>query len=100
MKNLPTDLLRTFVTVADLGAVTPAGELLGRSQPAISLQLKRLESLVETPLFNRQGQQMALSDNGRLLYDTARQILTLNDEVLNRLSTSSLSGRIRFRHSQ
>ena len=37
MKNLPMDLLRAFVTVAEFKSFTKAGELLGRSQPAISL---------------------------------------------------------------
>jgi hypothetical protein len=37
MRNLPTDLLRTFVTVADLSGFTAAGAALGRSQPAVSL---------------------------------------------------------------
>ena len=43
MKNLPMDVLRSFVTVAELKGFTQAGELLGRSQPAVSLQIKRLE---------------------------------------------------------
>ncbi|WP_218155444.1 helix-turn-helix domain-containing protein [Modicisalibacter xianhensis] len=46
MKNIPTDLLRTFVTIKDLGGFTSAGELLGRSQPAISLQVKKLEEIL------------------------------------------------------
>ena len=36
LTNVPTDLLRTFVTVVDLGSYTRAGEALGRTQPAIS----------------------------------------------------------------
>ena len=40
--NFQTDLLRTFVSVIDLGAFTKAGDALGRTQPAISLQIRRL----------------------------------------------------------
>ena len=40
--NFQTDLLRTFVSVIDLGAYTKAGDVLGRTQPAISLQMRRL----------------------------------------------------------
>ena len=47
MKNLPMDLLRAFVSVAQLSSFTKAGELLGRSQPAISLQMQRLEEPYE-----------------------------------------------------
>jgi hypothetical protein len=50
MKNLPMDLLRTFVTITDLGGFTQAGEALGRSQPAISLQIKRLEEMIDEKL--------------------------------------------------
>ncbi len=39
--NLPTDVLRSFLAVIDLGSFTKAGQLLGRTQPAISLQTKR-----------------------------------------------------------
>ena len=46
MKNLPTELLRAFVTVIELGGFTQAAEWLGRSQPAVSLQIKRLEQLL------------------------------------------------------
>lgn len=53
MKNIPTDLLRTFTTIVDLGVFTFAGALLGRSQPAISLQVKRLEELLDITVFQR-----------------------------------------------
>ena len=48
--NLQVDLLRTFVSVVELGGQTKVGAMLGRSQPAISLQLGRLEELVGAPL--------------------------------------------------
>ena len=44
--NLPTDLLRTFVTVVEVEGFTKAADILGRTQPAISLQVQRLEQLV------------------------------------------------------
>ena len=53
MKNLPMELLRAFVCVAQLGSFTKAGEILGRSQPAVSLQIQRLEELVDETLFTR-----------------------------------------------
>lgn len=42
--NLPTDLLRTFVTVIEPKSFTRAADLLRRSQPAVSLQIKRLDT--------------------------------------------------------
>lgn len=97
MKNLPTDLLRTFVTVVDIGGFTHAGELLGRSQPAVSLQIKRLEDMLDAPLFQRiAGQHLRLTETGEILLDYARQILLLNDEVLSRLVKPKVSGCVRI----
>ena len=48
--NLQTDLLRTFVSIVDLGSFTKAGAALGRTQPAVSLQMRRLEEIVGRPL--------------------------------------------------
>ena len=48
--NLPTDLLRTFITVVELGGHSKAGAVLGRSQPAISVQIRRLEEIVRSQL--------------------------------------------------
>ena len=67
MTNIPTDLLRTFVTIKDLGGFTSAGELLGRSQPAISLQIKKLEEILGTKIFLR-GSSLELTEDGEYLY--------------------------------
>ena len=76
------DLLRSFVTVVELGGFTVAGQLLGRSQPAVSLQIKRLEELIDSQLFFRGGQQLELTLSGPRMLTYAQQILALNDEAL------------------
>lgn len=96
MKNLPMDLLRAFVSVAQLNSFTKAGEILGRSQPAVSLQIQRLEELVDEPLLSRIGRDLELTEAGESLYDYANQILTLNDLAISQLSKSSISGKIRL----
>lgn len=96
MTNLPTDLLRTFITVIDSGGFTRAGELLGRSQPAISLQIKRLEGLIGDPLFKRNGRALVATDIGRMVLGYARQILALNDEVMARIDQPKVVGGIRL----
>ena len=82
-RNLPMDILRSFLTVADLGGVTQAADALGRSQPAISLQIRKLEQQLDTSLFDRRGQRLRLSDNGRRLRPVAQQIIALNDQVFH-----------------
>lgn len=92
--NLPTDLLRTFVTVAERGSITEAGDLVGRSQPAISLQIKRLEELLDLKLIQRGGKKLVLTDRGRVLFRYAEKILGQNDEVVARLTSPRLSGHV------
>jgi DNA-binding transcriptional LysR family regulator len=96
MKNLPMDLLRAFVSVAQLNSFTKAGELLGRSQPAVSLQIQRLEELVDETLLVRNGKNLELSEAGENLYDYANQILSLNDLAISQLSKSTITGKIRL----
>ena len=96
MKNLPMDLLRAFVSVAQLNSFTKAGEILGRSQPAVSLQIQRLEELIDGPLLTRNGKSLDLTDAGESLYDYANQILALNDLAISQITKSTISGRIRL----
>ena len=60
--NLPTDLLRAFVSVIDLGGYTRAADALGRTQPAISLQMKRLEELLDAKLLAHEGSELKLTE--------------------------------------
>lgn len=80
--NLPTDLLRTFITVIEVKSHTHAAELLNRSQPAVSLQIKRLENLVGYKLIRQKGRTMHVSEKGEALAMHARQILRLNDMAM------------------
>ena len=96
MKNLPTDLLRTFVTIVREDGFSKAGKKLGRSQPAISLQMNRLEDLVDMPIMYRDGRSFKLTDEGRMLLDYAQRILRLNDEALLRLSRPEVTGKVRL----
>lgn len=66
--------LRAFVTVAREGNVTRAGEQLRLSQPAISLQLKRLAEETGIQLFRRTAKGMELTHDGALLAAKAEQV--------------------------
>ena len=96
MRDLPMDLLRTFVIAVDRGGFTRAGEFLGRTQPAISLQMKRLESLVGVPILVRQGRRLLPTAEGQSLLGYARQILSLNDEAIANLVRPGVSGRVKL----
>lgn len=96
MRSIPTDLLRAFVTIIDLRGYTRAGEQLGRTQPAISLQMRRLQDLVGVQLFTRDGNGTSVTEAGELVAGYARQILALNDEMLLRLSDKRAQGKLRL----
>ena len=51
MAHLESDLLRTFLAVAEAGSVTEGAAQVFRSQSAASLQIKRLEATVGRALF-------------------------------------------------
>ena len=93
--NFQTDLLRTFVSVIDLGAFTKAGDALGRTQPAVSLQVKRLEELVGAPIIRQVGRTLLLTSEGEMLLSYAREILRLNDEAASYFNRSKIAGVIR-----
>lgn len=93
--NLPTDLLRAFVSVIDLGGYTRAADALGRTQPAISLQMKRLEDLLDAKLLVHEGRELKLTEEGEALAVHARQLLRLNDEAVAQLKGRSAKGQLR-----
>lgn len=96
MKQLSLDNLRTFVTVVDLAGYAKAGEKLGLSQPAVSLQIKRLEQQLSKRLFAKQGQRQVVNQDGLNLYKTAINMLSLNDDIFRQFQPLSLKGRVRL----
>ena len=95
IKNLSTELLRAFITVIEVASFTRAAEILGRTQPAISLQIKRLEETVGYDLIERKGKEISLTERGEALAIHARQILRLNDLALVQFEKPSKSSKLR-----
>ena len=94
--NLDIDLLRAFVTVVETGSFTRTAALLGRTQPAVSLQIRRLEDQLRSPLFDRAGKGIGLTTEGAGLLPQARRLLRLNDEIISTLGDGDLEGEVRF----
>lgn len=94
--NLDLDLLRAFVTVVETGSFTRAALLLGRTQPAVSLQIRRLEDQLRSPLLDRAGKGVALTTEGAALLSRARHLLRVNDEIVATLGDGDLEGEVRF----
>ena len=96
LANLDMDVLRTLAVAIDLGGFGKAAERLGRSQSAVSLQMRRLEERVGRPLFRRAGRGLALTDAGDVVLGYARQILELNDQAVAAARGIAIGGSVRF----
>ncbi|MGB0799016.1 MAG: LysR family transcriptional regulator, partial [Planktomarina sp.] len=94
MRNLDMTALRSFVAVADQGGVTRAAGLMNLTQSAVSMQIKRLEEMLNIALFDRRNRQLFLTTQGEQLLSYARRILTLNDDVISRLMDDAFEGEI------
>jgi DNA-binding transcriptional LysR family regulator len=68
------DKLRVFHAVAEAGSFTHAGEALNLSQSAVSRQISALEESLNVPLFHRHARGLILTEQGELLYSTAREV--------------------------
>ncbi|WP_119679169.1 LysR family transcriptional regulator [Indioceanicola profundi] len=80
------DKLRVFHAVAEAGSFTHAGETLNLSQSAVSRQISALEESLHVPLFHRHARGLILTEQGELLYRTAREVfakLSMTEAMLS-----------------
>jgi DNA-binding transcriptional LysR family regulator len=96
MRSLDISLLRTLVAVDQHGTFARAADHVGRSESAVSLQLKRLENLIGKPLFHRARRGMALTEAGQTLLGYAKRMIELNDEALTALPGKTTEGVVRL----
>jgi len=75
------DKLRIFHAAAEAGSFTHAGESLHMSQSAVSRQVSALEHELKVPLFHRHARGLVLTEQGEMLFHTAR-------DVFNKLSAA------------
>ncbi|HHW1892013.1 TPA: LysR substrate-binding domain-containing protein [Pseudomonas aeruginosa] len=95
--GIDTELLRTFVAIAEHGGFTRAAEAVNRTQSAVSMQMKRLEEdVLQRSLFERDGRQTRLTAEGQVLLGYARRILKLHGEVFNTLRRPHMVGSVRI----
>ena len=76
-------VLRYFLTVAKEQSFTKAAEQLHITQPTLSRQISGLEEELETVLFNRNGRNITLTDEGLLLKRRALEIIDLEDKIVD-----------------
>ncbi|UTH75892.1 LysR family transcriptional regulator [Chromobacterium sp. IIBBL 290-4] len=81
-QDIDTSLLRALAMVARHGSINRAAAELGRSQPALSLQLRKLEQYCGQPLLRRSPRGVSLNAAGRALLPFAERIISLSEQML------------------
>lgn len=95
MTHLESDLLRTFIAVAETNNFTKAADLVGRTQSAVSMQIKKLEDGIGSALFDRGSRGVTLTRQGNTLLTKARRVIMLLDETAASMRQPGLSGVVR-----
>ena len=90
--------LEFFVTVVEEGSFSKAAERVYRTQPAVSIAIKRLEKEVGASLFERSQKTPTLTEAGELIYDYAKRMLALRDQARETVAElrSLQRGRVRI----
>ena len=81
--NIPTDLLRTFVAICELGSFTKAAHLFDLTQPAVSAHMRRLEAIIGANLIEKSLSGVTLTDCGQDVLRHARRMLAINDQIVS-----------------
>jgi DNA-binding transcriptional LysR family regulator len=81
--NIPTDLLRTFVAICELGSFTKAAHLFDLTQPAVSAHMRRLELIIGADLTEKSLSGVTLTECGQEVLRHARRMLSINDQIVS-----------------
>ena len=93
---LDSDLVRTFVAIAETGSFTRAASRVLRTPSAVSMQVKRLEEMLGAELFSREARNVSLTPAGERLLGYARRMLRLNEEAVAHFLAPPIEGSVSF----
>lgn len=96
MHDIDTQLLRTFVSLAETRSFSRTAGRVGRSQSAVSGQLAKLEAALGVRLFLRDTRNVALTSEGERLLPDARAMVAQADAMLARFREPDIAGLVRF----
>lgn len=94
--GIDPELLRSFILVAEGGSVTRAAERVGRTQSAVSMQMRRLEEMLGEPVLRRRPGGLEPTERGAWLLERARGLLALNEEILTAFRAPPIMAQVRL----
>jgi len=94
--GLDPELLRSFVLIAEGRSVTRAAERVGRTQSALSMQMKRLEEVLGEPVLRRGPRGLEPTYKGLWLLERARTLLALDEEIIEAFRAPPITGQVRL----
>ena len=94
--QLDTISLKSFIAIAETGTFSHAADTVGRTQSALSLQIKKLEESLGCELFVRTSRKVTLTAQGEIFLGYAKRIVQLQWEVYSRLKEPDIEGEIRL----
>jgi DNA-binding transcriptional LysR family regulator len=86
------DLLKSFIAICETGSFTQAARQVGRTQSAVSLQVRRLEDLLGRPLLLRSSASVELTEHGELFLGYAKDIMASYTGALAAFNRGSVEG--------
>ena len=92
--------LKTFIVAANTLNFTQTAKLLDYAQSSITAQIKALEDEMATPLFERLGKRIILTEAGKQLVDYAKKMIAVEDEMKKNLVVQQKNLRIGAQESQ
>jgi len=95
--NLDLNIIPCFLAVAEHGSISGASSSLHLSQPAISLQIKKLEGEIGGPLFDRHNRGLVLTPLGTKILPQARALIQVAEDIMRQSDDfySEPSGKIK-----
>ena len=93
---LDLDLLRTLVAINDTGSLSGAAAVVHRTPSAISMQVKKIEELLDRPVLVRDSRSVSFTRDGAFLLEHARRMLALNRDAVSRFVQPDVQGVVRL----
>lgn len=96
MAQIDIALLRSFVHLSESRNFSRTAEAIGRSQSAVSAQIRKLEETLGVTLFERDRRKVTLTSDGEKLLGYAEQMLRLSEAMMERFREPGINGEVRF----